>query len=133
MIRKICFVVFPFAACFAAAADLLPSYPPVEPRDVAKTFRVKNGFTMDLIAAEPLVSSPVAICYDEDGAAYVVEMLDYPYTNKDTHQAYKENTTDAPIGRVRKLIDRDGDGVFDESYIFADNLSWPTGICCWQG
>jgi putative membrane-bound dehydrogenase-like protein len=126
-------LLFLAATQLATAAELLPSYPATEPADVAKTFRVKNGFTMDLIAAEPLVSSPVAICYDEDGAAYVVEMRDYPYTNKDTHQAYKENTTDAPIGRVRKLIDRDGDGKFDESFIYADNLSWPTGICCWQG
>ncbi|HUR56764.1 MAG TPA: PVC-type heme-binding CxxCH protein [Opitutaceae bacterium] len=116
-----------------AADEKFPSTPPVEPAQAAKTLRVKNGFTMDLVAAEPLVASPVAICYDENGAAYVVEMRDYPYTNKDTHQAYKDNTTDAPIGRVRKLIDRDGDGKFDESTVFAEGLSWPTGVCCWQG
>ena len=121
------------SAEFALPAGQFPSFPAVEPRDVARTFRVKNGFTMDLLAAEPLVSSPVAMCYDENGAAYVVEMLDYPYTDKTTHQAWKENSTDAPIGRVRKLIDRDGDGKFDESFIFAEGLSWPTGICCWQG
>jgi putative membrane-bound dehydrogenase-like protein len=88
---------------------------------------------MDLIAAEPLLASPVAVAYDEDGIGYVVEMRDYPYTDRKTHQAWKDNTTDAPIGRVRKLIDRDGDGVFDESHILADGLSWPTGICCWKG
>lgn len=118
---------------FALPSDKFPSAPAVEPADAKKTFRVKNGFTMDLLAAEPLVASPVAMCYDEDGAAYVVEMIDYPYTDAATHQAWKDNTTDAPIGRVRKLIDRDGDGIFDESYIFADGLSWPTGITCWQG
>ncbi len=115
------------------AEEKFPSYPAVEPAAAAKTFRVKNGFTMDLIAAEPLVASPVAMCYDEDGAAYVVEMRDYPYTDAKTHQAWKDNTTDAPIGRVRKLVDRDGDGVFDESTILADGLSWPTGICSWRG
>ncbi len=116
-----------------AAEQKFPSYPAVEPAAATKTLRVKNGFTMDLIAAEPLVASPVAMCYDENGAAYVVEMRDYPYTDAKTHQAWKDNTTDAPIGRVRKLIDRDGDGIFDESTILADGLSWPTGICCWQG
>ncbi len=117
----------------AAAAEPLPSFPPVAPAEAVKTLRTKAGFTMDLLAAEPLVSSPVAMCYDEDGAAYVVEMLDYPYTNKATHQAWKDNTTDAPIGRVRKLVDTDGDGVFDQSFVFAEGLSWPTGICCWKG
>ncbi len=121
------------AAVAGAAEEPYPSYPAVEPKDVAKTLRVKHGFTLDLIAAEPLVTSPVAIAYDENGVAYVAEMRDYPYTNKDTHQAYKDNTTDASIGRIVKLIDRDGDGTFDESHVFADGLSWPTGVAIWQG
>jgi putative membrane-bound dehydrogenase-like protein len=125
------FLTFHIAS--AAEPERFPSYPPTEPRDVAKTLRVKNGFTLDLIAAEPLIASPVAVAYDEDGNGYVVEMRDYPYTDRNTHQAYKDNTTDAPIGRVRKLIDRDGDGVFDESHVLADGLSWPTGVCCWKG
>src|SRR5262249_56412149 len=39
----------------------------------------------------------------------------------------------APIGRVRLLIDRDDDGVFDEAHLFAEKLSWPTGIAVWNG
>jgi putative membrane-bound dehydrogenase-like protein len=115
------------------AEETFPRFAPVPPTAVGETLRVRHGFTMDLIAAEPLVTSPVAMCYDENGVAYVVEMRDYPYTDRGTHQAWKDNTTDAPIGRIRMLIDRDGDGVFDESIIFADNLSWPTGICAWRG
>ncbi len=121
------------AAAAFAAEEKFPSYPAVPPAEAGKTFRVKNGFTLDLVAGEPLVASPVALCYDEDGAAYVAEMRDYPYTDKATHVAWQDNTTDAPIGRIRKLIDRDGDGVFDESHVFAEGLSWPTGVACWQG
>ena len=121
------------AATAFSAEEKFPSYPAVPPAEAGKTFRVKNGFTLDVVAAEPLVASPVALCYDEDGAAYVAEMRDYPYTDKATHVAWKDNTTDAPIGRIRKLIDRDGDGVYDESHIFAEGLSWPTGVACWQG
>ena len=130
--RKLIFLCLTLVLAHAAD-EPFPTIPPVEPADAPKTLRVKNGFTMDLLAAEPLVASPVAICYDENGAAYVVEMRDYPYTDAKTHQAYKDNTTDAPIGRVRRLIDRDGDGRFDESTIFAEGLSWPTGVCPWQG
>ena len=96
-------------------------------------FRALDGFHMDLLAAEPLVESPVAMTYDENGLAYVVEMVDYPYTDKATHQPYKENTTDKPIGRIRVLESTRGDGVFDKSYLFAENLSWPTGIACYKG
>ena len=88
---------------------------------------------MDLLAAEPLVTDPVDMVYDENGLAYVVEMSDYPYTDAKTHQAWKDNTTDAPIGRVRILEDTDGDWRFDRGTIFAEGLSWPTGIACWKG
>jgi putative membrane-bound dehydrogenase-like protein len=122
-------------AARAAPAEVGPLriFPAVPPSEAEATFRVRQGFTMDLLAAEPLVASPVALAYDADGRAYVAEMRDYPYTDKATHQPWKENTTDAPIGRIRLLYDDDGDGRFDRSVIFAEGLSWPTGVCCWQG
>jgi putative membrane-bound dehydrogenase-like protein len=88
---------------------------------------------MDLLAAEPLVADPVAIEYDPDGRAYVVEMSDYPYTDKSTDKPFIERTTDLPLGKVRILEDVDGDGKFDRSTIFARDLSWPTGIALWRG
>lgn len=106
---------------------------PTEPEDAAATFRVRHGFRMELLAAEPLVTDPVAMCYDEDGRAYVIEMRDYPYTDKSTDKPFVERTSDLPIGRVRLLEDRDGDGRFDKSTVFAEELSWPTGVACWQG
>ncbi len=126
------------AAAGGAAADdvpqdALPRIPPKEPDEVSETFRTVGGFRMDLLAAEPLVNDPVAIDYDENGLAYVVEMTDYPYTDKSTDRPYVERTTDLPIGRVRVLEDSDGDGKFDRSTVFADGLSWPTGLAFWNG
>ena len=110
-----------------------PSTPPVEPQNAAKTFHVLEGFEMQLIAAEPLVTDPVAITYDADGRAYVCEMNDYPYTDKAAHKPAQENPTDLPLGKVRLLTDTDGDGIFDKATVFADGLSWPTGAACWKG
>ncbi|MBK8094753.1 MAG: hypothetical protein IPK32_22985 [Verrucomicrobiaceae bacterium] len=110
-----------------------PSTPPVEPQKAAKTFHVLDGFEMQLIAAEPLVTDPVAITYDADGRAYVCEMNDYPYTDKAAHKPAQENPTDAHIGKVRLLTDTDGDGTFDKATVFAEGLSWPTGTACWKG
>ena len=101
--------------------------PPVEPAAAEKTFHTLDGFHMDLIAAEPLVTDPVAMAYDERGRAWVAEMNDYPYTDKANDVAQAERTTDKPLGKVRILEDSDGDGVFDRSSVLAD-LSWPTGI-----
>lgn len=116
-----------------AVAGKLPAVPPTPPAEAAKKFRVLDGFRMDLLAAEPLVASPVAMAYDENGRAYVCEMRDYPYTDKARHKAGQENPTDRPIGRVRLLEDVDGDGTFDKASVFAEGLSWPTGVACWKG
>ena len=123
----------PPAAPASPSLENLPRIPPKSPAEAAKTFRVLDGFHMDLLAAEPNVASPVAIAYDENGRAYVCEMRDYPYTDKAHHKPNQENPTDAPIGRIRLLEDTDGDGVFDKATVFADGLSWPTGVACWKG
>ena len=106
---------------------------PREPAEAIRSFQVLDGFRLDLLAAEPLVTDPVAAAYDEDGRLYVVEMSDYPHVEPANDKPFAENLGDPPIGRVRLLIDRDGDGMFDEGHVFADKLSWPTGIAVWKG
>ncbi|MEZ6056198.1 MAG: alpha/beta fold hydrolase, partial [Planctomycetaceae bacterium] len=99
----------------------LPRLQPLEPEDALKSFHVQPGFEMQLVAAEPLVTDPVALSFDADGSLYVIEMRDY-----------SEQETDK-LGRVRLLRDTDGDGQYDTSDLFADGLSWPTAIHCWNG
>jgi putative membrane-bound dehydrogenase-like protein len=89
---------------------------------------------MELVAAEPVTTDPVAVAYDEDGRAYVAEMADYPYTDKEHYDADEEgHPTDRNIGRIRLMRDEDGDGRFERSTVFAAGLSWPTGVASWQG
>lgn len=113
-------------------ADSLPRLEPATPEAALKKFRLQNGFQMELLAAEPLTTDPVAMQYDENGLAYVIEMNDYPYTDKSKDEAWAVQKS-APIGKVRVLEDLDGDGKFDRSTIFADQLSWPTGLAFWKG
>ncbi|HEY2253734.1 MAG TPA: PVC-type heme-binding CxxCH protein [Planctomycetaceae bacterium] len=120
----------------ASAADgplAFPRIPPTKPADAAKTFETQNGFRMKLLAAEPLVTSPVALEYDEHGRGWVLEMRDYPFTDKNTDKPFGDKSADLPLGRVRVLRDTNGDGLFDESRIFADDISWPTGLAFWKG
>src|SRR6476660_3967887 len=110
-------------ACSVQAAEGFPRVPPTPPERAEATFEVQHGFRMQLIAAEPLVASPVDMAYDEDGRAYVVEMRDYPFP--------EEKNAEPTVfpGTVRLIEDTDGDGVFDKSTIFADQLAWPTSVC----
>ncbi len=117
----------------AAQDEPFPRFPPRKPSEAVGTFQLLDGFQMQLLAAEPLIIDPVAGAYDEDGRLFVVEMSDYPYTDRKNDLPFQENTADPPIGRVRLLIDRDGDGRFDEAHLFAEKLSWPTGVAVWKG
>jgi putative membrane-bound dehydrogenase-like protein len=98
-----------------------------------KTFEIQAGFRMELLAAEPLVTSPVALEYDEYGRGWVLEMRDYPFTDKETDKPFADKSADLPLGRIRVLRDTNGDGVFDKSTVFAEDISWPTGIAFWKG
>ena len=99
----------------------LPRIPPKEPAEALKTFQVLPGFHIEQAAAEPLVRSPVAMSFDENGRLFVVEMADYSEQDKDF------------LGSVRMLEDADGDGLFEKSTVFADKLSWPTAVICYGG
>src|SRR5262245_37115693 len=55
----------------------LPRIPPKSPAEALKTFRLRPGFRIELAAAEPLLASPVALDFDEDGRLYVVEYPEY--------------------------------------------------------
>lgn len=99
----------------------LPRIPPTEPADAAKKFTLAPGFRIELVASEPQVASPVAMAFDEAGRIYVVEMRDYSEQDKEH------------LGRIRLLEDKDGDGHYETASIYAENLSWPTAILCYDG
>ncbi|HQU42795.1 MAG TPA: c-type cytochrome [Pirellulales bacterium] len=128
-----CFILAMFQPAASRGDEPLPRTPPLEPAAALKSFETRPGFEMQLIAAEPLVTDPVAMVYDENGLAYVAEMSDYPYTDKTTDKPFVERTMDRPIGRVRILEDTDADGDFDRGTIFAEAFSWPTGLALWKG
>ncbi len=116
----------------ADRTEKLPRIPSTDPSLVSKTFRLQDGFRLELIASEPLVTDPVAMTYDENGKAYVVEMNDYPYTDKSLDKAFEVQQSQ-PIGKIRLLEDSNSDGKFDKSTVFAGGISWPTGVVCWKG
>src|SRR2546430_5722368 len=52
--------------------------PPYSQREALRTIRIDKGFRIEPFAAEPLIKSPVAMDWDEDGRIYVAEDTGYP-------------------------------------------------------
>lgn len=89
------------------------------------TFQVPAGFSIQRIAGPPLVQRPIHMCFDANGVLYVTDSSGN--TDKATVQLKD------PQHRVLRLVDRDGDGTFDESTVFADKLPLPEGILVHDG
>ena len=93
--------------------------PPLSPEEALGTFQLPSGFRIELAVAEPEIADPVAMAFDPQGRLYVAEMPDYPLDAE-------------PKGRVKVLEDRDGDGRFEYSTVFADQLHFPSGVMAWR-
>jgi quinoprotein glucose dehydrogenase len=115
-----------------------------------RTFRVPAGLQVELFAAEPFLANPVAFCFDEKGVAYVAETfrLGAGVTDTRNHMNWLDDdlasrtvadrvtmyrkylgTEFAKYSveheRVRRVVDRDGDGRADASTVFADGFNDP--------
>lgn len=94
------------------------------PQESLAAIKVSEDFKVELFLTEPQVNSPVEMVWDENGRIYVAEMLDYP--------------DDPPPGkparsRIRLLEDNDGDGKYERSVVFADQVLQVSGIMPWKG
>ena len=107
-----------------ATGGLPPAPGPLSPKEELATIKVAPGFKVELVAAEPNMVDPVAMCFDEKGRLFVCEMRGYPNGGVGTGNETR--------GKIKCLTDRDGDGVFETSVTFAEGLRFPMGITPWK-
>lgn len=89
-----------------------------EPAEAAANMAVPPGFHVDLIASEPELTQPIAMCFDARGRIWVIEGHTYPQK--------------APEGEGRDRIiileDADADGSFETKKTFAEGINLASGI-----
>lgn len=95
-----------------------PPAPVRTPTEALDTFLLPEGFRLELVAAEPLITRPVFMRFDAAGRLWVVEMNGYMRDVDATGES-------DPSGRVVVLEDEDGDGRMDKSTPFMDGLVMP--------
>jgi putative membrane-bound dehydrogenase-like protein len=84
-----------------------------------KSIQVAQGWTIEQMAAEPLIQDPINLSFGADGKLWVLEMGDYPYGGDRT-------------ARVKCLEDTNDDGSYDQSRVFLDQLPFASGVYAWR-
>ncbi len=96
--------------------------PPVGAEEAAKKMTVPEGFTVEVVAAEPDIVNPVAMTIDERGRFWITESFEYPRREPGPGR-----------DRVKVLEDTDGDGRAEMVTVFAEGLNIPSGIAVGHG
>ena len=102
------------------AADFLKR-PPVVRQDPAaeqKMFLLPPGYKIEPVLTDPLIEDPVGVTFDGNGRMYVLEMRSYM-------QDADGSNSRAPISRISRHEDTDGDGIYDKHTVFVDNMVMP--------
>jgi len=112
-------------------------------------FRLPEGVSVSLFAAEPMLANPVAFCLDEQGRVFVAETFRQGKggvtDNRDNmhwlHDDLQARTVEDRLAffnkhmkerveqygkehdRIRLLADQDGDGKADQATVFADGFN----------
>ncbi len=94
-----------------------PPGPPLSAEEAVKKMTVPEGFTVEVVASEPQLMNPVAMCIDEQGRFWVTESFEYPRREAGPGR-----------DRIKVLEDTDQDGKVDKVTIFAEGLNIPSGI-----
>ncbi len=89
------------------------------------TFTLPDGFEIEIAATSPLVDRPITADFDEEGRLYVA---DSSGSNEPVVKQIVDRTH-----RIMRLVDKDGDGKYDESVVFADKMMFPEGTLWHDG
>jgi mono/diheme cytochrome c family protein/glucose/arabinose dehydrogenase len=103
-----------------AGADFLKRPPVVRlsPEMQQKLFLLPEGYKIEPVLADPVIEDPVGVTFDGNGRMYVLEMRSYM-------QDADGSNSRAPVSRISRHEDTDGDGTYDRHTVFADRLVLP--------
>jgi putative membrane-bound dehydrogenase-like protein len=116
------------------------------PEEAVKRMKVPDGFTVKLVACEPMIRQPLSISFDERGRMWVLQYLQYPNpaglkpVKQDQYlrtiwDRIPEPPPKGPKGadRITICFDPDENGRYRKSKDFVAGLNLATGFCIGGG
>ena len=86
---------------------------------------LQDGFEVKAFAHEPMITQPMAFCWDDRGRLWIAENRDY-----ESRGSGFSNSGDS---RILILEDSDRDGVADSRKVFLEGIPFPAGIAVGMG
>ncbi|WP_247236874.1 PVC-type heme-binding CxxCH protein [Telluribacter sp. SYSU D00476] len=90
------------------------------PQEAVAAMTVRDGYQVNVWAAEPMMTQPMAFCWDDRGRLWIAENKDYESRGK--------GFSNAGDSRILILEDTNGDGVADSRKVFMEGLAFPAAL-----
>ena len=90
------------------------------PQEAVAAMTVKEGYQVNVWAAEPMITQPMAFCWDDRGRLWIAENRDYEDRGK--------GFSNAGDSRILILEDTNGDGVADTRKVFMEGIAFPAAL-----
>jgi putative membrane-bound dehydrogenase-like protein len=90
------------------------------PDEAVKSMTITDGYKANVWAAEPMMTQPMAFCWDDRGRMWIAENRDY--------ESRGHGFSNAGDSRILILEDTDRDGVADSRKVFLEGIAFPAAI-----
>ncbi|MCE7059986.1 PVC-type heme-binding CxxCH protein [Dyadobacter sp. CY343] len=89
-------------------------------QEAVAAMTIKDGFQVNAWASEPMMTQPMAFCWDDRGRMWIAENKDYESRGK--------GFSNAGNSRILILEDTDHDGVADTKKVFMEGIAFPSAL-----
>lgn len=90
------------------------------PEEAVKNMTMKPGFQTNVWASEPMMTQPMAFCWDDRGRLWIAENKDY--------ESRGDGFSNAGNSRILILEDTNHDGRADTKKVFLEGIAFPAAI-----
>lgn len=90
------------------------------PEEAVKSMTLVKGYKANVWASEPMMTQPMAFCWDNRGRIWIAENRDY--------ESRGHGFSNSGDSRILILEDTDRDGVADKRKVFMEGLAFPAAI-----
>lgn len=92
----------------------------LSPQEAVEAMTIKPGYKVNVWASEPMMTQPMAFCWDDRGRLWIAENKDY--------ESRGHGFSNSGDSRILILEDTNGDGVADSKKVFMEGLAFPAAI-----